>query len=62
MSEFTKASSHQDSHNTSTEISTDGHDTTMEDEDLDEEYLTLDFATMNYDTIQNLQEYVDSLQ
>jgi len=27
----------------------------------DEEYLTLDFATMNFDTIQNLQEYVSSL-
>jgi len=27
----------------------------------DEEYLTLDFATMNYDTIQNLQDYISSL-
>jgi len=27
----------------------------------DEEYLTLDFATMNFETIQNLQEYVSSL-
>eukprot|EP00088_Acartia_fossae_P006288 TRINITY_DN12900_c0_g1_i1.p1 TRINITY_DN12900_c0_g1~~TRINITY_DN12900_c0_g1_i1.p1 ORF type:complete len:415 (-),score=99.92 TRINITY_DN12900_c0_g1_i1:73-1317(-) len=28
----------------------------------DEEYLTLDFGTMNYDTIMHLQEYVSSLQ
>jgi len=27
----------------------------------DEEYLTLDFATMNYDTIHNLQDYISSL-
>ena len=66
VSEFTRATHHhhQDPHNTSTHISHEGNDTTMEEEgeDLDEEYLTLDFATMNYDTIQNLQEYVESLQ